>query len=368
MEPRKIIHIDMDAFFASIEQRDHPELRGRPVIIGGDPTKRSVVSTCSYEARRFGVHSAMPTYQAKRLCPKGHFLGCRMDRYRQVSREMLAILREVTDRVEPFSIDEAYLDVTENKINCPSATLIAKRLQAAIVRRLGLTASAGVSYNLFLAKIASGLKKPGGLTVIRPEEASSFLDRLPIEKFYGIGRVTAKKFMDLHIFTGADLKRLSLTELSSRFGKVGENYYHLVRGVDPRAVTPQRKRQSIGRETTLAADSNDLGELEAILARLLDDVLETMERENVFGQTLTLVVRLDNFQRVTRSFTRPIPFRDREEIFLTARDLLRRRINFSGHRLRLIGISMGKLVSRDMDSSHLLVQSEFDFLKINPFI
>lgn len=361
MALRKIIHIDMDAFFASIEQRDNPQLRGKPVIIAGDPSKRGVVSTCSYEARRFGVHSAMPTYRAKQLCPNGIFLPSRMDHYRRVSREMLQILQEVTDRVEPFSIDEAYLDVTENKINCSSATIIAKELQRTISRRLGLTASAGVSYNLFLAKIASGLKKPAGLTVIRPEEAATFLDRLPIEKFYGIGKVTAKKFADLQIFRGADLKKLSLSELSSRFGKIGKNYYYLVRGEDPRVVTPQRKRKSIGREVTLLSDSDDFGQLERILDQLIADVLRTMAEERVLGHTVTLIIRLDTFQRITRSFTKAAPFFDPSEIYRTAKNLLQQRINFPNHRLRLIGISIGKLIEKERALSSLMVQGEFNF-------
>ena len=218
---RKIIHIDMDAFFASVEQRDHPELRGKPVIVGGSAAHRGVVSTCSYEARKFGVHSGMPTRTAMRLCPQGVFLDTDFRRYRRVSQQVHRIFREVTDLVEPVSIDEAYLDVTVNKLNEPSAVKIAQYIQNEIFKRTELTASAGVSYNKFLAKIASDYRKPAGLTLVTPDNAEELLNDLPVAKFHGIGQVTAKKLASLNIHTGADLKKLDLSILLAMFGKAG---------------------------------------------------------------------------------------------------------------------------------------------------
>ena len=244
---RKIIHIDMDAFFASIEQRDRPGLRGLPVIVGGSAERRGVVSTCSYEARAFGVHSAMPMRTAQRLCPQAVYLEVDMKKYRNESARIREIFYSVTDLVEPVSIDEAYLDVTENKRSESSATRLARAVQREIFLKTGLTASAGVSYNKFLAKIASDLKKPAGLTVIPPERAMEFLDSLPVGKFHGIGKVSAAKLTGMNIRTGRDLRQLDAATLSALFGKTGLFYYNIVRGIDNRPVEVEDEPKSIGR-------------------------------------------------------------------------------------------------------------------------
>ena len=246
MRLRKIIHIDMDAFYASVEQRDFPEYRGKPVVVGGDPNSRSVVSTASYEARKFGIHSAMPTSKAKRLCPHAIFVFPRFSAYKTVSRQINEIFHEFTDLVEPLSLDEAYLDVTENKKGVASATQIAKEIKKRIFEVTELTASAGVAAIKFIAKIASGMNKPNGLTVITPNEAEKFLEELPIGKFYGIGEATEKKMLSLGIKTGKDLKQFTQSELIRHFGKSGSFYYNIVRGDDFREVEPYRTRKSIG--------------------------------------------------------------------------------------------------------------------------
>ena len=311
---RKIIHIDMDAFFASVEQRDHPELRGKPVIVGGSPEHRGVVSTCSYEARKFGVHSAMPTKTAMRLCPDGIFMPGDFRRYRRVSRQVRRIFHEVTDLVEPVSIDEAYLDVTENKLGEPSAVKIARYIQQEIFNRTELTASAGVSYNKFLAKIASDYHKPAGLTVITPENAGALLDALPIGKFHGIGQVTAKKLESINIRTGADLRKLDLAVLLSMFGKVGHYYYQIVRGIDERLVEVGNVAKSVGRETTFPEDCADLRHIRIVLRTLARNVAHTLQRKDLQGCTVTLKLRYNDFSTITRSVTLERPVRSGERI------------------------------------------------------
>ncbi len=265
---RKIIHIDMDAFYASIEQRDHPEWRGLPVIVGGDPQRRGVVATCSYEARVFGVHSAMPSRTAARLCPHAIFVPPRFAIYRQVSAQIMDIFRSITDLVEPLSLDEAYLDVTHNHMQEPSATRIAQQLKARIHAETGLTASAGVSFNKFIAKLASDYRKPDGLTVIPPARAEEFLTQMPISKFFGVGKVTAARLQAEGIETGADLLRMSEFELRALLHERGSSLYQQVRGHDDREVQPTRERKSIGKETTLAEDIRD----EEMLVRLLSQL------------------------------------------------------------------------------------------------
>ena len=265
---RKIIHIDMDAFFASIEQRDRPELRGRPVIVGGLPEHRGVVSTCSYEARAFGVHSAMPTRTAFRLCPEAVLLHPDIKKYKRISAVIRGIFHDFTDLVEPVSIDEAYLDVTVNKRGERSATRIAREIQREIFQKTRLTASAGVSCNKFLAKVASDLHKPAGLTVIRPEEAESFLDAMPVEKFHGIGRATAARLLAMNVRTGHDLRQLDRSTLAAHFGKVGEFYYRIVRGIDDRPVETGDEPKSVGKEITLSEDSTDRRQLRIMVRTL----------------------------------------------------------------------------------------------------
>ena len=302
---RKIIHIDMDAFFASVEQLDHPEYRGRPVIVGGTPEQRGVVSTASYEARKFGIHSAMPAKTARRLCPNGIFVEGNMHRYREVSHVIRSIFREVTDVIEPLSIDEAFLDVTNNKLNEPSATRLAMFLQQRILQCTGLTASAGVSFNKFLAKIASDWRKPAGLTVITPARAEEFIFQLKIEKFYGVGEATAKHFHNLNVKTGKDLYALPLETLISRFGKMGIFYYNIVRGIDLRPVEPRESRKSLGREITLAQDLADMAVLRKLLHQLAIKVSALLAKEKLSGRTVTLKVRYEDFSTVTRSMTMP---------------------------------------------------------------
>ena len=300
---RKIIHIDMDAFFAAVEQLDHPEYRGKPVIVGGTPERRGVVSTASYEARKFGIHSAMPAKTARRLCPDGIFVEGNMRRYKEVSNTIREIFREVTDIIEPLSIDEAFLDVTSNKLNEPSATRTAVYLQQRIFQLTGLTASAGVSFNKFLAKIASDWRKPAGLTVITPARAQEFIFQLPIEKFYGVGAATARQFHNMNVKTGKDLYALPLETLASRFGKVGLFYYNIARGIDLRPVEPRESRKSLGREITLAEDLADMSALRELLHQLALKVSALLTRERLAGRTVTLKIRYDDFSTVTRSLT-----------------------------------------------------------------
>ncbi|MEM9670996.1 MAG: DNA polymerase IV [Cyclobacteriaceae bacterium] len=299
---RKIIHIDMDAFFASVEQRDNPAYRGKPIAVGGS-SHRGVVAAASYEARKYGVHSAMSSVRAVRLCPDLIFVKSRFDEYRRVSQQIRDIFFQYTDLVEPLSLDEAYLDVTDNKVEERSAIRIAQRIKQQIFSETQLTASAGVSYNKFLAKVASGFDKPDGLKVILPKEAEIFLEGLPIEKFHGIGRVTAKKMHSLQIFTGKNLKELPLPTLVRYFGKAGRHYYHIVRGQDRREVKPHRIRKSIGIETTFSNDITHRNDLLEELAELSASLEQRVKKNQAQGRTITLKVKFSDFQQITRSHT-----------------------------------------------------------------
>ena len=299
---RKIIHVDMDAFYAAVEQRDDPALRGRPVAVGGGGP-RGVVMTASYEARAFGVRSAMPGFQARRLCPELIFVRTRFDAYKAASRQIRAIFLSYTDLVEPLSLDEAYLDVTAPKRGPASATAIAAALKREIKETTRLTASAGVSFNKFLAKVASDLHKPDGLTVIRPEQALAFIAGLPIELIFAIGPKTAHKMRALGIRNGADLGARSEDELVHRFGKVGRHYFRIVRGQDAREVCPDRPYKSIGAERTF---DHDLGEAAAMLERLrpiAEQVAERMVAADSFGRTVTLKIKHHDFTVTTRQHT-----------------------------------------------------------------
>jgi DNA polymerase IV len=302
LEIRKIIHIDMDAFFASVEQRDNPALKGKPVAVGGSG-ERSVVAAASYEARRYGVHSAMASSVAKRLCPNLIFVKPRFSEYSAVSLKIRSIMDEYSDLVEPLSLDEAYLDVTYIKKGKPSATLIAREIRQRINEETGLTASAGVSYNKFLAKIASDVKKPDGLFVILPEEASAFIDDLEIRKFYGIGKVTAKKLSEMGILFGRDLKLVERQELIRLFGKAGNFYYDIVRGIDNRKVEESLERKSIGGEETFEQDlylpEQMKPELEAIAERVWQHIMQSGRK----GKTVTLKIKYNDFVQHTRSKT-----------------------------------------------------------------
>ncbi|HEY9886970.1 MAG TPA: DNA polymerase IV, partial [Candidatus Obscuribacterales bacterium] len=289
--PRKIIHVDMDAFYASVEQRDHPAYRGKPIVVGGTPEQRGAVAAASYEARRFGIHSALPARLARQRCPQVIFVPPRFEVYRAVSQEVRAVLARYTDLIEPLSLDEAYLDVTENLVGAPSAIAIAQAIRRDIHHATHLTASAGVSYNKFLAKIASGMNKPDGLYVIRPAEAAAFVATLPIGKFHGIGHVTARKMKALGITTGADLRQWSEADLVQQFGKVGRFYYRVARGQDDRPVNPHRIRQSIGAEKSFAPDLNTPTAMAAAIAAIAQRVAQRVQEQQRGGYTLTLKVK-----------------------------------------------------------------------------
>lgn len=298
---RKIIHIDMDAFFASIEQLDNPKLKGHPVAVGGR-NQRGVVAAASYEARAFGVHSAMPVQKALKKCPHLVVIPTRMERYKELSRQIMNIFHDYTDLVEPLSIDEAFLDVTYNKKQMPSATLIAREIKKRIWYETALKASAGVSYNKFLAKIASDEDKPDGLYVITPEKATVFLEDLPIEKFFGIGAATATRMHNDNIFTGADLKRKEQGWLHKHYGKSGLAYYQLVRGIDNRPVNPNRERKSVGAERTYGSNLTSDAEIESRIKELISELDKRLQLAHKKGRTLTLKVRYNSFE--THTFSR----------------------------------------------------------------
>ncbi|MCD6188004.1 MAG: DNA polymerase IV [Desulfuromusa sp.] len=341
---RKIIHIDMDAFYASVEQRDNVQLRGKPVVVGGNPDSRGVVATCSYEARQFGIHSAMSCARAYRLCPQVIFVRPRFDAYHEVSQQIRAIFLQYTDLVEPLSLDEAYLDVSSNKPNIQSATWVAQIIRQKIRNETALTASAGISYNKFLAKIASDIKKPDGLTVVTPEQAEQFIARLPIRRFHGVGRVTEKKMQNLGILTGADLRQHSLQELGKNFGKAGEYYFNIARGIDLRPVVPNRVRKSIGKETTLTEDTADHGQMLTIIGDLAEKVATLLQTKQTSGLTLTLKIKYSDFQIVTRSISREQPIETAEEILLLSEKLLQK--TEAGERsVRLLGVTISHLTT-----------------------
>lgn len=354
---RKIIHIDMDAFYASVEQRDDPSLRGRPVAVGG-ASRRGVVASASYEARRYGVRSAMPSLTAQRLCPDLIFVKSRFDVYRQVSGQIRDIFYEYTDLVEPLSLDEAYLDVTENKKGLKSATLIAEEIRQRIFETTQLTASAGVSFNKFLAKVASDINKPNGIKVITPGEADGFLEALPIEKFHGIGRVTAEKMHRMGIRNGADLKELTLIELVRRFGKAGQHYYRIVRADDERPVNPNRVRKSIGAERTFFEDIHVTAVMKEKLAYIAGIVFDYMEQRQNFGRTVTLKVKTPDFQLLTRSRTFSSEVRDREQLVDVINELLdQHREEFEA--VRLLGVTVSNL-EREHDGAGIQLELPFE--------
>lgn len=305
---RKIIHIDMDAFYASVEQRDNPELQGQPVIVGGRPGSRGVVAACSYEARKFGVRSAMPAATAQRHCPNAVFVKPRFEEYRKVSQQIHEVFRGFTDLIEPLSLDEAFLDVSGNPRWQGSATLMAKEIKARIKLETRLTASAGVSYNKFLAKIASDMDKPDGLYVIKPEDGPRFIAQLPIGKFFGVGKATEKRMHKHGIKTGADILQWSQAELLECFGKQGKFYYQIARGIDHRPVNPSRERKSISTENTFSEDLTDKQKMLAILFELADKVSETLKKKNLLAKTIVVKVKYNDFVQVTRSETMPTAF------------------------------------------------------------
>lgn len=332
----------MDAFYASVEQRDFPEYRNKPVVVGGSPQGRGVVAAASYEARKFGIHSAMPASRAIKLCPRTIFIKPRFDVYKEVSKQIREIFLEYTDLVEPLSLDEAYLDVTENHINMPSATIIAKEIRKKIKLKTGLNASAGVAHNKFLAKIASDVNKPDGLFVITPDQASDFIEKLQIGDFYGVGKATQKKMQTIGIRTGADLKKWDEIDLVKQFGKAGHHYYRIVRGIDNRAVKPNRIRKSIGKERTFSEDVSDLEWIHKFLGELAGKIADSMASLNASGKTITLKVRYKNFETVTRSHSLQHFTNSTGEITDVARNLLAD-TEAGTREVRLLGISVSAL-------------------------
>ncbi|HYH55066.1 MAG TPA: DNA polymerase IV [Anseongella sp.] len=336
---RKIIHIDMDAFYASVEQRDHPEYRDRPLIVGGQPGGRGVVAAASYEARRFGIRSAMSSKKAVELCPDVLIVVPRFDVYKEVSRSIRDIFRRYTDIVEPLSLDEAYLDVTTDKQGIGSAIEIAERIRQAIRDELQLTASAGVSVNKFVAKIASDINKPDGLAFIGPSKIESFMANLPVEKFFGVGKVTAAKMKQMGLHTGADLKKLAEHEMVRHFGKTGKFYFKIVRGIDDREVQPYREIKSLSAEDTFARDIVDPESLRIELGKLAEKVAWRMEKHNLKGRTLTLKLKFSDFRLITRSRSLPGPFEDAAAISAAAGQLLLH-ADLEGKAVRLLGVSI----------------------------
>lgn len=350
MPIRKIIHIDMDAFFASVEQRDNPALKGRPVAVGHDGP-RGVVATASYEARRYGVHSAMSAARAKRLCKNLVFVPVRMDVYKNISRRIHAIFHEYTDKVEPLSIDEAFLDVS----HLPCATQAAQEIKARIWRETGLTASAGVSVNKMLAKVASDCRKPDGLFVISPKNVQRFIASLPVEKFFGVGKVTAQKMHKLGIRTGADLRRISLPLLLKHFGKAGQNYYEYARGRDEREVQAHRIRKSLGAEETFEQDTAQADILSARLAEVCRTVWARRERAGFEGKTVTLKLKFADFKQITRARTLPVCVADERRLRAVAAELLAG-VDLKGRKVRLLGVTLSNS-PRQNDGGQL----HFDF-------
>jgi DNA polymerase-4 len=341
MPVRKIIHIDMDAFYASVEQRDNPSFRGKPVAVG-HAAKRGVVAAASYEARKFGVRSAMPSTTALRQCPELVFVPPRFEVYREVSEQVRSIFADYTPLIEPLSLDEAYLDVTENLRGIPTASATAEDIRGRILAETGLTASAGISYNKFLAKLASDYRKPNGQFVITPEMGPDFVEELPVGKFHGIGPVTADKMKALGIHAGGELRERSLAFLQQHFGKAGAWYFAIARAEDDRPVNPDRPRKSSGSETTFAEDLTRPSDIEAGVRAMADDVWAWCEKHQVFGQTVTVKIKYADFRHVTRSRTLQAPVDTRAQLHDVTISLVRSVYPVSMG-IRLLGVSVSKL-------------------------
>lgn len=346
----------MDAFFAAVEQRDFPELRGQPVVVGGRPDSRGVVATCSYEARKFGIHSAMPTSRAYQLCPHAKFVSPRFSAYKQASEDIHKIFKKYTEIIEPLSLDEAYLDVSEADFFNGSATLIAKEIRSDIFNSIQLTASAGIAYNKFLAKLASDQNKPDGQFVIKPGEAEVYLGTLPIGRFYGVGKVTESKMQASGIKTGGDLKSKTLVELQSLFGNSAEYYYNISRGIDHRPVSSTYIRKSLGSETTFQNDMSDIDEMLNHLSGLLIEVLDSLSNRELLAYTITIKVKYANFEQVTRSYTSDsvISVHNKVKELIP---LLLAKTEANSRPVRLLGLSFSNLVSIDniTDSGQMLL-------------
>ncbi|MGM0392101.1 MAG: DNA polymerase IV [Bacteroidota bacterium] len=356
---RKIIHVDMDAFYASVEQLDNPELRGKAIAVGGSE-ERGVVAAASYEARKFGVKSAMSSIIAKRNCPDLIFVKPRFDRYKEISNQIRSIFLEYTDLVEPLSLDEAYLDVTNNKKGNPSATLIAREIREKIKKKTGLNASAGISINKFIAKIASDINKPNGQKTVNPEDVLQFLEKLQVRKFHGVGKVTAEKMYQLGIFNGFDLKQKSLEFLTENFGKSGSHYYNVVRGIHLSEVKPNRIRKSLGAERTFDTNiSSEIFMLER-LENIAEEIERRLKKSKVAGKTVTLKIKYSDFTQHTRSKTLPYFISSKDLVLESAKELLlQEKMKES---VRLLGISLSNLNTEKRAKKEVIaVQLKFEF-------
>ena len=336
---RKIIHVDMDAFYASVEQHDNPELKGKAIAVGGG--HRGVVSAASYEARKFGVRSAMPSKTAREKCPHLIFVPPRFARYKEISRKISEIFYEYTDLVEPLSLDEAYFDVTENKKGIESANQIAREIRQKIFEQTGLTASAGIAINKFLAKVASDINKPNGQKTIHPDKMESFLEELPIEKFYGVGKVTANKMFTLGIFKGKDLKKKTIEDLTRLFGKSGSYYYNVVRGIHHSEVKPHRIQKSVAVERTFFEDLSDEQQIDEKLSTLSEELHQRLQKNNILGRSLMLKIKYKDFSLYTRSNTKEEYFTSPEEFFQISKKLWELRPFDKA--VRLLGLSLSHL-------------------------
>lgn len=356
---RKIIHVDMDAFYASVEQMDHPELKGKPLAVGGGG-ERGVVAAASYEARKYGVRSAMSGNQARKNCPELIFVKPRFERYKEISKKIRNIFFDYTDLVEPLSLDEAYLDVTQNKMRNPSATLVASEIRERIFKEVGLRASAGISNSKFVAKIASDVNKPNGQKTIPPESVELFLENLPIEKFFGIGKVTAGKMYQLGIFTGRDLKAKSLDFLKNHFKNSGEHYYKVVRGNHFSEVKPNRIQKSVAAEHTFSQNLTSEVYMMERLEAIAEELQSRLERSKVAGKTITLKIKYSDFSVQTRSKTLSLYIKDKNILLATVKELLfQEKVKES---VRLLGISVSNLNNKLLVEQKVIdVQLQFEF-------
>jgi DNA polymerase IV len=353
-----ILHVDMDAFYASVEERDRPELAGKPVIVGGSPEQRGVVAAANYAARRYGVHSAMPAAAARRLCPQGVFLPSRIDYYAQISQKMREILYRFTPLVEPLSLDEAFLDVTGSEQLFGTSTEIGRRIKQAIRKELQLVASVGVAPNKFLAKIASDLEKPDGFVVVDPDRVRAFLDPLPVERLWGVGRQTSQVFEKMGIHTISQLAKLPLNVLGRRFGPVGERLWHLARGMDDREVVPEREAKSISHETTFDRDIDDMEVLRCWLMDLTQQVAWRLRRHGLRGRTVQLKVRFADFNTITRSEKLPEASNITAELWSVAEGLLDSRLPEGHLPVRLLGLGISGLDDSGLAQGQLFDQEQ----------
>ncbi len=356
--PRRILHVDMDAFFAAVEQLDNPELRGKPLLVGGSPEGRGVVSTASYEARPFGCHSALPMAQALRLCPQAIVVPPRMERYAEVSHQVFEILEQFTPLVEPISIDEGFLDVTGSERLLGSAERIARELKRRIHVETKLTASAGLAPNKFLAKLASDLEKPDGLVIVPSDRVQEFLDPLPIKRLWGVGKVTLKRFETLQVRTFADLRRMTLDELRGEMGEAGEHFYQLVRGEDERPVVPDREAKSISHEQTFATDVTDHDYLRGVLLNQTEDVARRLRRHELLARTVTVKIRRYDFHTVTRRTTLEAATDQTDVIWRAAAKLFEDWAAAGAQPVRLLGVGVSQFLGKEGQQLSLFEQKD----------